>query len=171
MATSDTASRTGHDLSRFASDMNESLFNSCASIVQQQPHDRERPGCLLDYSLLPDPSMIGGKPHSDKKGMPTPSESGPRSSTATHERRGETRWPSTEPAILTLRTVKREVEVRLVDLSESGLRIRLMEPVSVGEAVRVEFRNLEAFGEVRWCKQPHQPYYDAGIEIRILVQS
>ncbi len=101
--------------------------------------------------------------------MAEPSKSTAPSGATTPDRRRETRWPASETSTLTIQTSGREVEVRMVDISDAGLRICLNEQLKEGERVRVKFRDLEAFGEVRWCRQLHLPCHESGIEIAILV--
>ncbi|MCP5113496.1 MAG: PilZ domain-containing protein, partial [bacterium] len=74
-------------------------------------------------------------------------------------------YASVEPAVVTLITDGNCVEAETVDVSKSGLRIRLIDPLVVGSRLRVRFGTVIAFGEVRWCRQVHGGNYDAGIQV------
>lgn len=84
---------------------------------------------------------------------------------AEDERRTEVRYASVESAVVTIITEGQSVVAETVDVSKSGLRIRLMDPLEIGERIRVKFGTVIAFGEVRWCRQSHAGNYEAGIAI------
>ena len=105
-------------------------------------------------------------------------------STATRERRSEQRYPSEDDAIVTILACKSGGEEarsgearqdpgrmppgsvcqgRTVDISKSGLRVRMQEPLEVGSKIRIQFCTTFAFGTVRWCSQVNGIDYDCGI--------
>ena len=89
--------------------------------------------------------------------------------TPAEEKRRETRYPSDERAIVTLLQSKTVLEAQTLDVSRSGMRIRLAAPLEAGDELRVKIGNTEAFGRVRWCLSLHRPYFDAGIQISVWV--
>lgn len=60
-----------------------------------------------------------------------------------------------------------QVDAEVVDISSAGLRIRIAQPLKLSDGVRVEFRDLELYGEVRWCRQLDGAGHDVGIQIKV----
>lgn len=85
----------------------------------------------------------------------------------TLERRAETRWPAGEGAIVTVLASEARVDAEVIDISAAGLRIRVAEPLKLSDGVRVEFRDLDLYGEVRWCRQLHGTGHDVGVEVKV----
>ena len=83
------------------------------------------------------------------------------------DRRREPRYPTDgRTEITVLQTGQtRNLEGRTVNVSKSGLRVRLPEPLEVGLKLRVKFGRVLAFGSVRWCRQLDNGYFDVGIRI------
>jgi hypothetical protein len=79
------------------------------------------------------------------------------------ERRKEPRYPSEEPAVVTLLTSGEVLQADTMDISKSGLRVRSMSPLDSGTRLRVRFGTVIAFGQVRWCREVHGSTYDIGI--------
>ena len=80
-----------------------------------------------------------------------------------HERRSEQRYPSEDDAIVTILTSGSVFQGRTVDISRSGLRVRVTEPLETGSRLRIKFGTTFAFGTVRWCSQVNGVDYDCGI--------
>jgi len=51
------------------------------------------------------------------------------------------------------------------NVSRSGLRLVLEQPVSVGSAVKVEMAGMIAVGEIRYCRQEKGGSFSAGMRI------
>ena len=97
--------------------------------------------------------------------MTKPDSSDAGSQISVDERRSEPRYPSVEAAVVTIITEGSSFEAETVDVSKSGLRIRLEKPLEVGSRIRVKFGTVVAFGEVRWCHQANAGNIDAGIRV------
>jgi hypothetical protein len=98
-----------------------------------------------------------------------PKDSGYRLSlsvTAEREkRRREPRLPVQQPAvIMSLSDNTSTADCTLTDVSRSGLRVRLREPLAAGTMVCVETQATIIDGEVRHC-QKHHEYHEIGLEI------
>jgi len=85
----------------------------------------------------------------------------------TAERRKEPRYPTEARAEVTEfgSQGRRHLEARMMNISKSGLRLRLSEPLVPGARVRVHFGEVLAFGEVRWCRDLCGDAFDAGVKI------
>lgn len=88
------------------------------------------------------------------------------------ERRAEPRYESQEPAVV---SVLDEPRIRLlagvtVNVSKSGLRVRIGEEVGVGARVRVRMKQTVAFGEVRWGRRMPDGRFDVGLRIQSAVE-
>ncbi len=97
--------------------------------------------------------------------MTEPDLSDASSQIADDERRTEPRYASVESAVVTIITEGDSFDAETVDVSKSGLRIRITEPLEAGSRLRVKFGTVVAFGEVRWCAQVHGGNHDAGIHV------
>jgi hypothetical protein len=54
------------------------------------------------------------------------------------------------------------------DVSRSGLRLVLDQPIAVGSAVNVVLTGMIAAGEIRYCLQRGENSYDAGMRIDVI---
>ena len=81
------------------------------------------------------------------------------------ERRSEPRYPSEEPAVITLLVSGEVFRASTVDVSKSGLRVRATTALGIGEKLRIRFGTVIAFGEVRWCRTVHGSNFDIGIQV------
>lgn len=60
------------------------------------------------------------------------------------------------------------VRAEIHDVSRSGLRLVLDQPVALGSAVKVELTGMIAAGEIRYCIQRGENSFDAGMRIDTL---
>jgi hypothetical protein len=80
-------------------------------------------------------------------------------------RRREPRLPIQQPAvIMSLSDNTITADCTLTDVSRSGLRAQLREPLAVGAMVCIETEAIIISGEVRRCQQHHE-YHEIGVEI------
>jgi hypothetical protein len=83
------------------------------------------------------------------------------------ERRNEQRYPA--KGSVSYRTVHggriEERVAQLLDISRSGLKLRLLESISVGALLLVRLEGASILGEVRYCLPVDGPFYDCGIWI------
>jgi hypothetical protein len=81
------------------------------------------------------------------------------------KRRRELRLPIQQPAvIISLSDNTITADCTLTDISRSGFRAHLREPLAVGTMVCVETQATIIVGEVRRC-QKHREYHEIGVEI------
>jgi hypothetical protein len=84
------------------------------------------------------------------------------------ERRGETRVKLNvkQPVILTVLGAKGNhvIEAYLLEISGSGLQLRLPKPVPCGAPVKIESRDTLMLGEVRRC-EPEAGAYTVGVQL------
>jgi hypothetical protein len=66
--------------------------------------------------------------------------------------------------ILSPLTTNRE-NVRILDVSKSGMKVRVPSPVAMGAIVQVRVKNTHVLGEVRYCIEA-----DEGFDIGLLIQ-
>ena len=59
----------------------------------------------------------------------------------------------------------RKSEIRVVDVSTSGLRLRVPELIEPGTVVQIRLRNTVATGEVRYCC-PVGKQFDVGVQFK-----
>jgi PilZ domain len=57
------------------------------------------------------------------------------------------------------------VPAEIHDVSRSGLRLVLEQPIGVGSAVKVEMAGMIAVGEIRYCRQEKGNSFSAGMRI------
>ena len=86
-------------------------------------------------------------------------------SAPTCEQRRETRWPSDEPVMVTVLKSGKKLEGQVVDVSSTGMRVRIRTALPILEPVEVVFRNMVLYGKVRWCEQVNSHFHDIGIAI------
>ena len=86
------------------------------------------------------------------------------------EKRGEPRYRTNDPAYVEVLTkAALRVPATVIDVSRSGLRIKLRLPVPVHAHVEITIRgSLVLLGEIRYCS-PLRGYYHAGVLIRGVV--
>ncbi len=81
------------------------------------------------------------------------------------DQRREPRLDVSGPARVTiLGDARREISGRAVNISRSGLRLILKEPVPAGTLLMVEWEDSEVLGEICYC-QEHGEGYAVGLEI------
>jgi hypothetical protein len=91
--------------------------------------------------------------------------------TAPDERRRQPRMPTDDPAsvqIISPLTLER-MDVRIVDVSRNGLKIRSPRLLNTGAILQIQLRNLFIIGEVRYCVQTPDGFY-AGLYIQDCVE-
>ena len=80
------------------------------------------------------------------------------------EKRGESRYPCNDPA--EVRSDRRNLPARLMDISQSGLCVEVTRPVRIGSKIEVTWQTEPRIsGEVRNCRQ-----YGEKFRVGILVQ-
>ena len=80
------------------------------------------------------------------------------------ERRSEIRTPCDAiPALI--RTNAAPLPAQILDISLSGVRLRLNSCLAVGTDVTVSFNNTIALGNVRYCRANPDHTFDAGLRI------
>jgi len=57
----------------------------------------------------------------------------------------------------------------VVDVSKSGIGLRLTTRISPGEWVKIELRSTILFGEIRHCRQDSDETFRAGVEIETVI--
>jgi PilZ domain len=80
-----------------------------------------------------------------------------RSTSTTAERRAEPRFKAGHAALLITPNVV-PMEAWVLDVSSSGLRLRVPEAVAAGTAVRVEAPEMTLFGTIVHCQASHGAY-------------
>jgi hypothetical protein len=84
-----------------------------------------------------------------------------QTATTTLERRSEPRAKANHPALLKMPHAH-PIEAWVLDISSSGARLRLPEPVPVGTRVSLEAQELLLFGTTTRCEMTHGAY-DVGV--------
>lgn len=92
-------------------------------------------------------------------GLPKPIELEPSS-----ERRRENRTPC-DALPARLRTESTSLPAQVLDISLSGVRLRLASCLPVGTSVTLCFSNTIASGKVRFCRANPDHTFDAGLRI------
>ena len=90
---------------------------------------------------------------------------------ARDERRRQPRMPTDDPAsiqIITPLSLER-MDVRILDVSRNGLKIRTPKLLTTGAILQVRLRDLLIIGEVRYCVQTPDGFY-AGLYIQDCVE-
>jgi PilZ domain len=80
-----------------------------------------------------------------------------QAATATSHRRSKSRIKARHPVLLRMPN-GRPIEGWLLDVSSTGLGLRVPEPVPIGVAVRVDAQELLLFGSVTHCEQTDGAY-------------
>jgi hypothetical protein len=83
--------------------------------------------------------------------------------------RGERRIRLDVLAQLTTARARQSLPVRVIDMSSSGLGIKLDSPLQVGQSVYVELEHGVAFGEIRHCKKVDRAYR-AGLFVQEFIE-
>lgn len=86
------------------------------------------------------------------------------------DRRTDIRIPTDEPAIVSLPLPEgiERVEVRVLDVSRSGLRIALNRKLNQGAMVMVHLRDTDVMAEVRYTR-PYGEQHHIGLHVRFVV--
>lgn len=86
------------------------------------------------------------------------------------ERRGGARLPCDDAAQLQiLRPFSpKRLEVRILNISRGGMRLRLRQAVDAGALIQIRFRDSMVFGEIRYCARAGGEY-EAGLHIHDLI--
>lgn len=107
---------------------------------------------------------------------PTPAAnvSSPEGQTAERrERRADPRAPLDQPATVKIlhprATLDDRVDGRVVNLSRSGLKLRVASPMLPGSMVQVRFMERIALGEIRYCI-PTGPDYYVGVRFQDVME-
>lgn len=85
------------------------------------------------------------------------------------EKRSEQRYRANTLATYTVVDQAGEWSARVVNLSQSGLGLRLSEPLSAGLMISVNVGRIKALGEIRWCR-PTSGGYKAGVKIMEVIE-
>jgi hypothetical protein len=86
------------------------------------------------------------------------------------DRRKEHRYPVNQSATVTVLTgAVSSTPATVVDVSRSGLRIRVQCPIWTGAQIEIRTGEVVIFGEVRYCGPPTQSGYDIGIHIEQVI--
>ena len=87
------------------------------------------------------------------------------------DRRREARIPTDDPAILQVISPfsSERIAVRVIDVSKSGLQLRLDAPVDPGSAVKIRLKETVLFAEIRHCRQISAGEYRAGLVLQEII--
>ncbi len=87
------------------------------------------------------------------------------------DRRREARIPTDDPAMLQVISPfsSERIVVRVIDVSKSGLQIRLDAPVDPGSTVKVRLKETILFAEIRHCRQISEREYRAGLALQEII--
>ena len=93
-----------------------------------------------------------------------------KSPVAEADRRKEPRYPSDGSARVLVPFLFGPLtfSARVLDVSKSGMRLKLSSPLAPGTLVQVELKNLVATGTVRHCRRDEEEY-SMGIELDAVV--
>jgi hypothetical protein len=88
------------------------------------------------------------------------------------ERRRGGRVPTDDPAFMQVLNplATNRVEVRVLDVSRDGLKLRVPEFLPPGSVIQVRMENSIALGEVRYCRAL-QAGFDAGVQLQDVFES
>lgn len=78
------------------------------------------------------------------------------------EKRSEPRFPTSEPATVDFISSPHPLAGCVINISHSGLKVALEEPIGVGILIQVTMKNLSLIGEVRYCIPAEGRFY-AGV--------
>ena len=84
------------------------------------------------------------------------------------ERRGGRRVPTDDPARMKVLYPSggKGAEVRVLDVSRGGLRLRLPEFLQPGTIIQIQLKSLIAEAEIRYCVQAEEAGFYAGVELQ-----
>lgn len=87
------------------------------------------------------------------------------------DRRREARIPTDDPAILQVISPfsSERIAVRVIDVSKSGLQLRLDAPVDPGSTVKIRVKETILFAEIRHCRQVSAQEYRAGLVLQEII--
>lgn len=87
------------------------------------------------------------------------------------DRRREARIPTDDPAVLQVISPfsSERIAVRVIDVSKSGLQLRLDAPVDPGSTVKVRLKETILFAEIRHCRQISADEYRAGLVLQEII--
>lgn len=93
------------------------------------------------------------------------------SQTALDNRRLEHRFPADAPVEVTIvyPVTPGRIKGTMVDLSKSGLRLRMETSLPKGSRVQVKLGDVVVFGEVRHCRETDEAWFEAGVHIEDMV--
>jgi hypothetical protein len=142
-------------------------FSAAAAHLKKD--ERKLPAQLKKARLSPENQAIElPAPRSDR----TPSEtiSAARGSLFLEKRR-EARYPTNDPADLeVLKGGTGHFTATILDVSRSGLRLKLDATVNKGAEVKITLqRNIVIFGQIRYCR-PLEDSFDAGVLIQDMAE-
>ena len=92
-----------------------------------------------------------------------------KSPSANADRRKEPRYGSSGSARVLVPYVSepQTLSAQVLDVSKSGLRLRLSVPIAPGTLVQIELKSIVASGEVRHCRKDGEEY-SVGIQLDAL---
>jgi hypothetical protein len=87
------------------------------------------------------------------------------------EKRREARYPTNDPAEVEVVNGTGRTPATVLDVSKSGLRLKLEASIQKGAEVKVTLqRNIVIFGQIRYCR-PLDGSFDAGVLIQDMSQN
>ena len=94
-----------------------------------------------------------------------------KSPVAESDRRKEPRYPTNGSArvLVPFLSEPQTFSARVLDVSKSGLRLKLNTPLAPGTLVQIELKSLVATGTVRHCKKDGEEY-SMGIQLDAVVK-
>jgi len=89
-----------------------------------------------------------------------------RQNSPSEDRRSEVRFATNDPAAITILQPGNPTHVdgRILDISKSGLRLRLSVALQVGQLIQVRVKGFIALAEVRYCRAISESF-DVGTRI------
>ena len=81
------------------------------------------------------------------------------------DRRRESRYPSSEAAVVSDLNTGSMFEAETVNVSKSGIRLRAPQDAAPGTRVRARLGQVIVFGEVRWCRAVEGGLFDLGVRV------
>ena len=86
------------------------------------------------------------------------------------EKRKERRYPSNDAVQVKILPSESSISAMAVDISKSGIRLALGQPLSTGAKIEISLRATEVviLGEVRYCRRSGTAFY-AGVRIEEVV--
>ena len=132
--------------------------------------ERKLAGQLNKASLAPEKQSLALPPRSGRA-------TGSATATAANrgalflEKRREARYPTNDPAEVEVVNGTGRSPATVLDVSKSGLRLKLESSINKGAEVKVTLqRNIVIFGQIRYCR-PLDGSFDAGVLIQDMSQN